>query len=278
MRRCWGRASARRRGSSRSYLFGSYARGGWVDEPHTAKGFQSDYDLLIIVNQEKLTDRATYWYRAEERLIREITITKALRTPVNFIVHTLQQVNDALAHGRYFFTDIAGEGIALYQADDSELHQPRPKTPQEAFAAAKGYFEEWFPTAASFVRTSAFASGEGDLKQAVFLLHQAVERLYHCVLLTCTFYTPHTHNIAFLRSQADSIDRRLVFAWPRDDRAARAMFEKLKDAYVKARYSKHYEITRDELDWLGARVEELGRVVHEICSTRIAVLKSEARG
>ena len=61
-------------------LFGSYARGGWVDEPHTAKGYQSDYDLLIIVNQDELTDRATYWYRVEERLIREITITKALRT------------------------------------------------------------------------------------------------------------------------------------------------------------------------------------------------------
>ncbi|MBA3068104.1 MAG: nucleotidyltransferase domain-containing protein, partial [Hyphomonas sp.] len=27
-------------------LFGSYARGTWVDEPHTAKGYLSDYDLL----------------------------------------------------------------------------------------------------------------------------------------------------------------------------------------------------------------------------------------
>src|SRR3546814_6629915 len=31
-------------------LYGSYARGGWVDEPHTAKGYRSDFDLLIIVN------------------------------------------------------------------------------------------------------------------------------------------------------------------------------------------------------------------------------------
>ena len=38
-------------------LYGSYARGGWVDEPHTAKGYQSDYDLLIIVNDKRLTDR-----------------------------------------------------------------------------------------------------------------------------------------------------------------------------------------------------------------------------
>src|SRR6185369_6659830 len=70
-------------------LYGSYARGGWVDEPHTAKGYQSDFDLLIIVNHKKLTERADYWIKAEERLMRERTITKALRTPVNFIVHTL---------------------------------------------------------------------------------------------------------------------------------------------------------------------------------------------
>lgn len=77
-----------------------YSRGGWVDEPHTAKGYRSDYELLIVVNQDQLIDRAAYWYRAKKRLIREMTITGSLRTPVKFIVHTLQDVNDALARGR----------------------------------------------------------------------------------------------------------------------------------------------------------------------------------
>src|SRR3546814_5390444 len=34
-------------------LYGSYARGTWIDEPHTAKGYQSDFDLLIIVNDKR---------------------------------------------------------------------------------------------------------------------------------------------------------------------------------------------------------------------------------
>lgn len=42
-------------------LYGSFARGGWVDEPHTAKGYKSDYDLLVIVNDKRLTDRVKYW-------------------------------------------------------------------------------------------------------------------------------------------------------------------------------------------------------------------------
>jgi len=257
-------------------LYGSYARGGWVDEPHTAKGYQSDFDLLIIVNQKELADRVAYWARAEERLNRERAITRTLSTPVNFIVHTLQEVNDGLAHGRYFFMDVAKDGIALYQADDSEFHTPKPKTPDQALAMAKEYFEEWMPSASDFTESASFLTMKGRYKRASFLLHQATESLYHCVLLVCTFYTPHVHNLAFLRTQAERIDRRLVHVWPSDTRRERAMFEKLKDAYVKARYSKHYRVSEEELIWLGSQVEELGRVVHAVCTERIAMLEKAA--
>lgn len=257
-------------------LYGSYARGGWVDEPHTAKGYQSDYDLLIIVSDKRIADRVNYWLKLEERLNRELAITKALRTPVNFIVHTLQEVNDGLAHGRYFFMDAAKDGIALYQSDDKELHTPKPKTPAQALEMAREYFEEWLPTAMGFQRNAGYAIADADYKLAAFLLHQTTEQLYHCVLLVCTFYTPHVHNLGFLRTQAERIDRRLTYVWPADNRKERAMFEKLKEAYVKARYSKHYRITKDELEWLGAQVEELGRTVQTVCSERIELLAKDA--
>jgi predicted nucleotidyltransferase/HEPN domain-containing protein len=255
-------------------LYGSYARGGWIDEPHTAKGYQSDFDLMIIVSQKDVTDRAIYWYKAEERLNRERAIARTLQTPVNFIVHSLQQVNDGLAHGRYFFMDIARDGIALYEADDTELHQPKPKTPEQAYAMAKEYFDDWLPSAQSFYRGFRHAVSDADHKKAAFDLHQATERLYHCLLLVFTFYTPHNHNIGFLRTQAERLEHRLHHVWPMNNRRERAMFEKLKDAYVKARYSKHYRISADELAWLGAHVEDLGKAVHELCSERLAALKS----
>ena len=254
-------------------LYGSYARGGWVDEPHTAKGYQSDFDLLIIVSDKRLTDRAAYWSKLDDRLIREFSITKTIHVPVNYILHTLQEVNDGLAHGRYFFMDVKREGIALYQADETELHEPKPKTPAQALKMAKAYYEEWFPSAAKFKKASDFLIGEEGLREAAFNLHQAAERLYHCVLLVCTFYTPHVHNLAFLRSQAELIDRRLIDAWPRENRRERGMFEKLKEAYVKARYSSHYKISAEELAWLGERVEELGRIVMTLCNERIAELQ-----
>ena len=258
-------------------LYGSHARGGWVDEPHTAKGYVSDFDLLIIVSHKKLTDRVDFWAQADDRLMRELAITKTLRTPVNFIVHTLQEVNDGLAHGRYFFMDVARDGIALYQSEDSDLHEPRPKTPEQALAMAREYFDEWFPSSMRRYKLTRDGIEQGFLKEAAFDMHQTAERLYHCVLLVVTFYTPHVHNLGFLRKQAERLDRRLCAVWPISNRKDRALFEKLKDAYVKARYSKHYRITEEELAWLGEQVEELGRVVHAICTERIVALEQAAK-
>lgn len=93
----------------------------------------------------------------------------------------------------------------------------------------------------------------------------------------CTFYSPHVHNLTSLRTQAERIDERLIGAWPREVKADRSRFEKLKEAYIKARYSKHYRISEEELEWLGARVDKLATVVETICSERIAQLDETAR-
>jgi hypothetical protein len=85
------------------------------------------------------------------------------------------------------------------------------------------------------------------------------------------------YNLGFLRTQAERLDRRLTYVWPQDTRQRRAMFERLQDAYVKARYSKHYRISEEELAWLCKQIEELGRVVRAICTERIAQLETTAR-
>ena len=47
-------------------LFGSYARGNWVDDP--VGGYKSDYDLLIVVNHDDFADVTDYWMGAEAHL------------------------------------------------------------------------------------------------------------------------------------------------------------------------------------------------------------------
>ena len=259
-------------------LFGSYARGDWVDAPFDSNQYTSDYDVLVIVNQKELTDRARYWEATEQRLFDAYQVEKIIRAPVNFFVHSLQQVNDGLFHGRLLFMEIAKDGLALYESDDRALAEPKPKTPQQAYLAAKEYFEDKFPAAMRWFRVARLTQdeGEGYFSNAAFLLHQATETLYKSVLLTLTFYAPRNPDILALRSMAEGLDQRLFDAWPRGTHAERARYQKLKDAYRKGQHSKHFEISADELDWLRAHIQILGERVHAVCTDRIALLKATA--
>ena len=75
------------------------------------------------------------------------------------------------------------------------------------------------------LRNVEFTRIRGQTTKAAFLLHQAAERYYHCVLLVCQLYTPHVHNLGFLRTQAERLDTRLVDVWPRATKTDRMLRE-----------------------------------------------------
>ncbi|MBB6182050.1 hypothetical protein HNQ75_004039 [Rhizobium flavum] len=89
-------------------------------------------------------------------------------------------------------------------------------------------------------------------------------------------YAPPSHNIKFLRSLAEEQDRRLAEAFPRDQHRERAWFNTLNEAYVKARYSKHFEISEEALTWLGERTALLHQLVKDVCEEHLARLEKRA--
>src|SRR5690606_3002795 len=214
----------------RIVLFGSYARDDWVDEPEN--GYQSDFDLLIVVSHEDLTDIADYWYLAEDRIARDPAIAR----PVNLIVHSLEEVNQALIRGEYFWVDIARDGIALYELPCHPLATPKPLTPADAHRMAKEYFDGWFLGTDDLIAGAQFYRERDNLNLAAFTLHQAAERAYATFLFVQTLYFPRSHNIKFLRSRAEDKEPGLIDAWPRETKRDRSRFERLKRAYVEARY------------------------------------------
>ena len=121
-----------------------------------------------------------------------------------------------------------------------------------------------------------FSKCQDSLNEAAFLMHQAVERFYTCVLLVHTLYGPKSHNIKFLRTLAEDQDKRLIEAWPRATKRDRATFELLKKAYIEARYSEHYQITEAQLDWLADCTTRLQALVEATCKERLEVFKAEA--
>lgn len=251
-------------------LYGSYARGDWVHDP--VGRYFSDFDILIVVDHEDLTD-SEIWDAA---LWRTTPGVSRLRTPVSFIVHSLDDVNHQLERGRSFFADILREGIVLHDVPGVKFVKPAELSPKVALAEAEEHFEEWFSSAAGFRKVARFCVSEGETKLAAFNLHQATEHLYHCVLLVLTLYSPKSHNLVFLRRRCEPMDSRLQEAFPHDTKFERRCFELLRAAYVKARYSKHYKITGEELAWLAERVGVLSEQVKVICEEQITSLRVRA--
>jgi predicted nucleotidyltransferase/HEPN domain-containing protein len=247
-------------------LFGSYSRSDWVDDPKS--GYQSDFDLLVVVSHEKLTDVAEYWYIAEDRVLRD----EAIGRQVNIIVHDLDDVNKALKRGEYFWADIVRDGIVLYELPNHPLATPVPLTKFDAVQMAERYYEQWLGKIDTALRGVQFYINDGSLNDAAFTLHQATERAYACFLLTSTFYFPKSHNIKFLRSLAEDKDGRLIEAWARSTKLDRRRFELLKRAYVEARYSPNYHISIEDLDAIYASVKRLRDIVAQLGEARIIEL------
>ena len=253
-------------------LYGSYARGDWVEDP--VGRYFSDFDLLIVVNDERLTDVLEFWEGAEKRLRNDLASGSALRTPTDFIVHSLDDVNDQLAHGRYFFADIVREGVMLFEEPGHPFAATVALPKEAALKEAEKFYREHFTAAQQFMRQAQHAIDDAAPKIAAFDLHQAAEHFYNAVLLVGTLYTPKSHNLVRLRNAAEPIDDRLGTVWPTETKFQKRCFELLRSAYVKARYSEHYRVTPEELAWMMERLTVLQVAVEAVCTARIATLRS----
>lgn len=255
-------------------LFGSYARGDWVHDP--IGRYYSDFDLLIVVDHEDLTD-LDFWEDAEGRLLEELS-AGTLRTPVSLIVHSLDDVNWKLEHGRGFFIDIARDGIVLKDTADAPFVDPQPLPPETALSEAEEHLAEWEESAAEFIETATFTRSRGFTRKAAFNLHQAAETLYQGLLLVLTLYSPKAHNLVRLRRMTEPLVPELAEVWPQETKFQKRCFELLRAAYVKSRYSRHYRITDEELAYLTERVERLREIVRAACEKRLAEMRLAASG
>ncbi|AJQ96046.1 HEPN domain-containing protein [Gynuella sunshinyii] len=243
-------------------LFGSYAKGSWVNDP--VNGYVSDYDILVVVNQPAMVEAYELWQAAEDQIRRRVS------EPLGLIVHTLTEVNNALVKGHYFFRDIREQGIEVYSADHRELAMPGNLSKQEQQEIARRYFDQWFENADHFFTFVQDALKRQWLNEAAFQLHQAAERFFSCTLLVCTNYLPKTHNLAHQRSLCAQHHPEFGVLFPADNKFHRRSFQRLKRAYVDARYSEHYEITLEELNWLVEEVEKLKNLTDRVCQALLS--------
>jgi HEPN domain-containing protein/predicted nucleotidyltransferase len=251
-------------------LFGSYARGNWVEdthtEGHTTHVYESDFDILVATKSKKTAEDPDLHDRVEKAL----AAAENLKTPHSIIYHTFSYVRQMITEGRYFFTDIKKEGIQLYRhSSKHSLGKAKILTPQQRKQIAEDDFKQWFKKGNNFYKTFKFNLEQKMYKEAAFMLHQAVESFYSAVTLVFVNYRFRTHDIELLGIKAVSYDAEFAKVFPRETADQRKAFTLLKKAYIDARYKKDYKITKKQLEYLAERVKVLQRLTKKICKKKI---------
>ncbi len=254
-------------------LFGSYARGNWVEdihtEGHTTHVYESDFDILVATKSKRSAEDSDLHDRVE----KAINATNKVKTPHSIIYHTFSYVRHMVTEGRYFFTDIKKEGIHLYRTGKHSLGKAKILTPRQRKQIAQDDFKQWFKNAKGFYKHFEYALNDRDYKKAAFMLHQATECFYSVVTLVFINYRFRTHDIELLGIKAVSYDTEFALAFPRETAQQRKAFTLLKKAYVDARYKKDYKITKKQLEYLAERVKILQKFTNKICKKKIGSFK-----
>lgn len=256
-------------------LFGSHARGNWVDdeymENHICYSYKSDFDILVITEDKATANNASPWAKIEHNYYGIFHSC----TPLELISHHIQDVNTKLKEGHYFFTEIKRDGILLYNSGRHKLERRRRIEPKRRLEIAEEDFEQWFESAKEFYEFYSIAIEKAYYNKAAFELHQATERFYSAALLVCTGDKPKTHNIESLGRMAAREYPEFIKIFPKQSDEEKQLFKQLKNAYIGARYKKDYKITSEELTYLSSRVKRLRDLVEKVCKAKIEQLKNE---
>jgi predicted nucleotidyltransferase/HEPN domain-containing protein len=253
-------------------LFGSYARGDFVEAKHHdgRYRYQSDIDILVLV--ETRSEHAQEKY--ENAIEYQLDENADIKTPVSVIVHDIEFMNRRLRKAQYFFTDIKKEGVLLYDSQKFHLKEAKELSPQERKRLAQEDFNYYFEKADDFKDGVEFYFNKSKLNEAAFLLHQTAERLYTAILLVFTRYKPNTHDLAVLRKLSYSVSNKLLSVFPLDTPENLHLFKLLRKAYVDARYKPNYKITQDALSQLMQYTAELRETAQRLCLETLTVFNT----
>jgi len=254
-------------------LFGSFARGDWVDDEYQEGGatysYRSDFDFLVVLNNELKEKEYEIVSKIENR-------TLGFDHDVSPIVHTIEYINKGLSSGQYFFKDIIKEGIVLYDSNNVVFSSLEIISPENEYQLIKQYYENWIISGSEFLEGTKILfknalDKKSSLNQVIFNLNQSVEKFYGGILLIYTGYKPKTHKIKIYRKYSKHISQELnqLFNFPIGDPEEVRLFDILNKSYIDSRYQEGYFIDVVDLKKLIEKGERLEKVVIKLSKVKL---------
>lgn len=252
-------------------LFGSFARGDFKTERGATQGKKSDFDILIVTE-----DNA----RKKQVVAKLRNAFKDMEIVVQTLVVTIGVVNKALEENQYFYSDIKKEGIELFNSGRYDFASFKGLTATRRREIAEYDFKEWFEQAKGFWEDFEHNYGKIDrdnlyLRKCSFHLQQCIEMCYTAIEMVFSDYNPHEHNLFVLRDRCVRFHKRLKGVFNYEDETQAKLFDQLNYAYIGGRYRNEVEfpVDMEKIGFWKQETEAFLKLTEEICSERIEEFK-----
>ncbi len=256
-------------------LFGSYARGNYKEKKDLAEnrksGHVSDYDILVVTKDAITALDTNLWHEIGEKC-RNLKLSADPR----ILTHDIEELNNKLSVGQYFYSDIKKDGIVIFDAGNFDFADRRKLSDEEIRKLRTEYFDHWFGRAERFFKH--YEVDFEDVKQAqdksanglaAFNLHQTAEAAYKTILLVFTLYNPNEHFLAILGKECEEYFLELRHLFIRETEEQKDRFKLLEYAYIGGRYDPKYKISKEDLEILASDVKKLLEITKRVCEAKI---------
>ncbi len=259
-------------------LFGSYAKNKYVDydqrvEFGTPTYYMSDYDIVILTRKPIGAVEYSLYEKIKDRFFENKN--RPFHTHPQFVNYGIDDFNYALTKAHYFETEIKRDGVILYDSGTYKLTRRRKLDYTEIRDRAQKYFDDKFGRALSFLMDAPHPTNRKDYKQASFYLHQSAENFLRTIPMVFILYGHKSHDLSELMNAAKKHTTDIFKAFPRDTAEEKRLFDLLQRAYIESRYNPDFEITKEDIDALLPKIEQLRDIVEKVCRERIAYYESK---
>jgi len=259
-------------------LFGSYAKNKYVDydqrvEFGTPTYYMSDYDIVILTRKPIGAVEYSLYEKIKDRFFENKN--RPFHTHPQFVNYGIDDFNYALTKAHYFETEIKRDGIILYDSGAYKLARRRKLDYTEIRDRAQKYFDDKFTLALDLFENVSFDYKRGKYKLSSFHLHQSAENFLRTIPMVFILYGHKSHDLSELMNAAKKHTTDIFKAFPRDTAEEKRLFDLLQRAYIESRYNPDFEITKEDIDALIPKIEQLRDIVEKVCRERIAFYDSQ---
>jgi excisionase family DNA binding protein len=246
-------------------LFGSYARGNWVEDVCSEKDckyeYKSDFDILVVTKYAEAANNPDLQHKVEGKLNRA-------ETTVNLVFHDIQHINTQLNKGQRFFSDIKEEGIMLYDSGRFRFANKRELNIEKRKQIAQQNFDKWYEKAKHFYSHFQYDLEKKWYNEALFELHQSIRCFYTTMLLVFCDYQPQNCDLEKLGRYVASYEPAFLTVFPCTTERQDKIFKLLNNAQAHTCSEDSY-ITKVDLAHLEQCVQKLTELTQEICKKKI---------